>query len=97
LPERLFLLGRDFGMISFRRRQDSLQSPQDNNKLPRVMRTLLCGLRSRRRPRKVLDRVPREGKTTSGGGHERDMSTVRLFACGEMGQYAGQCPKKKKK
>jgi hypothetical protein len=43
----------------------------------------------------------------SGGGAEssdgqdssqrRDMSTVRCFACGEMGHYAGQCPKKKKK
>jgi hypothetical protein len=32
----------------------------------------------------------------SGGGQERDMSTVRCFACGEMGHYAGQCPKKKK-
>jgi hypothetical protein len=27
----------------------------------RVMRTLLCGLRARRRPTEVLDRVPREG------------------------------------
>jgi hypothetical protein len=25
------------------------------------------------------------------------MSTVRCFACREMGHYAGQCPKKKKK
>jgi hypothetical protein len=25
------------------------------------------------------------------------MSTVRYFACGEMGHYARQCPKKKKK
>jgi hypothetical protein len=25
------------------------------------------------------------------------MSTVRCFACGEMGHYARQCPKKKKK
>jgi hypothetical protein len=25
------------------------------------------------------------------------MSTVRYFACGEMGHYAGQCPEKKKK
>jgi hypothetical protein len=25
------------------------------------------------------------------------MSIVRCFACGEMGHYAGQCPKKKKK
>jgi hypothetical protein len=25
------------------------------------------------------------------------MSTVRCFACGEMGHYVGQCPKKKKK
>jgi hypothetical protein len=33
----------------------------------------------------------------SGGGKERDMSTVRCFACGEMGHYAGQCPKKNKK
>jgi hypothetical protein len=25
------------------------------------------------------------------------MSKVRCFACGEMGHYVGQCPKKKKK
>jgi hypothetical protein len=25
----------------------------------------------------------------SGSGKERDMSTVRCFACGEMGRYAG--------
>jgi hypothetical protein len=25
------------------------------------------------------------------------MSIVRCFACGEMGHYAEQCPKKKKK
>jgi hypothetical protein len=25
------------------------------------------------------------------------MSTMRCFACGEMGHYAGKCPKKKKK
>jgi hypothetical protein len=31
----------------------------------------------------------------SSGGQERDMSTVRCFACGEMGHYAGQRPKKK--
>jgi hypothetical protein len=33
----------------------------------------------------------------SGGGKERDMSTVRCFACGEMVHYTGQCPKNKKK
>jgi hypothetical protein len=33
----------------------------------------------------------------SGSGKEKDMSTVTCFACGEMGHYAGQCPKKKKK
>jgi hypothetical protein len=33
----------------------------------------------------------------SGNGKERDMSIVRCFACGEMGHYDGQCPKKKKK
>jgi hypothetical protein len=32
----------------------------------------------------------------SGGGQERDMNTVRCFACAEMGHYARQCPKKKK-
>jgi hypothetical protein len=32
----------------------------------------------------------------SGGGKEREMSTVRCFSCGEMSHYAGQCPKKKK-
>jgi hypothetical protein len=35
--------------------------------------------------------------TESGSGKERDMSKVRCFACGEMGHYVGQCPKKKKK
>jgi hypothetical protein len=48
-------------MILFRRRRDSPESPQDNSGLPRVMRTLLCGLRARRRLIEVLDRVPREG------------------------------------
>jgi hypothetical protein len=52
-------------MISFRRRRDSPQSPQENNGLPKVMRTLLCGLRARIRPLKVLDRVPREGPNQS--------------------------------
>jgi hypothetical protein len=40
------------------------------------------------------------GAESSGGqgnSQGRDMSTVRCFACGEMGHYAGQCPKKKKK
>jgi hypothetical protein len=47
-------------MISFKRRQDSPQSPQDSSGLPRVMRTLLCGLRARRRPAEVLDKVLRQ-------------------------------------
>ena len=34
---------------------------KDNNGYIRVMRTLLCGLRERRRPTEVLDRVPRAG------------------------------------
>jgi hypothetical protein len=38
---------------------------------------------------------PRGGESSS--RQKRDMSTVRCFACGEMGHYAGQCPKKKKK
>jgi hypothetical protein len=33
----------------------------------------------------------------SSGGQKRDMSTMRCFACREMGHYARQCPKKKKK
>jgi hypothetical protein len=37
------------------------------------------------------------GESNSDSGQKRDMSTVRFFACGEMGRYAGQCPKKKKK
>jgi hypothetical protein len=53
--------------------------------------------------KKKTDRGARQGlkegakPQQSGGGQERDMSTVRCFACGEMGHYAGQCPKKKKK
>jgi hypothetical protein len=48
-------------MISSRRRLDLHQRLPDNNRHCRVMRTLLCGLRARRRPTKVLDKVPREG------------------------------------
>jgi hypothetical protein len=44
---------------------------------------------------------PKFGAPPQGGegssGPKRDMSTVRCFACREMGHYAGQCPKKKKK
>ena len=59
---------------------------------------MLCGLRARRRPTEVRQ-GPKGGAKPqqSGGGQERDMSTVRCFACGEMGHYEGQCPKKKKK
>jgi hypothetical protein len=31
-----------------------------------------------------------------GEKQNKDMSKVRCFACGKMGDYAGQCPKKKK-
>jgi hypothetical protein len=53
--------------------------------------------------KKKNDRGARQGPKggakpqQSRSGQERDMSTVRCFACGEMGHYAGQCPKKKKK
>jgi hypothetical protein len=40
---------------------------------------------------------PQGGESSNSSGQRRDMSTVRCFACGEMGHYAGQCPKKKKK
>jgi hypothetical protein len=33
----------------------------------------------------------------SGSGQKKDISKVRCFACGEMGHYVGQCPKRKKK
>jgi hypothetical protein len=33
----------------------------------------------------------------SGSGNKKDISKVRCFACGEMGHYVGQCPKRKKK
>jgi hypothetical protein len=49
-------------MISSRRRRDSPQRLQDNNKYIREMRTFVCGLRERRRPIEVLDRVPRKGR-----------------------------------
>jgi hypothetical protein len=38
-----------------------------------------------------------ESSNGQGSSQGKDMSTVRCFACGEMGHYAGQCPKKKKK
>jgi hypothetical protein len=41
--------------------------------------------------------APPQGESSNNSGQRRDMSTVRCFACGEMGHYAGQCPKKKKK
>jgi hypothetical protein len=39
---------------------------------------------------------PQGGESNSSSGQRRDMSTVSCFTCGEMGHYAGQCPKKKK-
>jgi hypothetical protein len=38
-----------------------------------------------------------EQSSDQDSSQRRDMSTVRCFACGEMGHYAGQCPNKKKK
>jgi hypothetical protein len=40
---------------------------------------------------------PQGGESSSSSGQRRDMSIVRCFACGKMGHYAGQHPKKKKK
>jgi hypothetical protein len=39
---------------------------------------------------------PQGVESSNSSGQRRDMSTVRCFACGEMGHYVGQCPKKKK-
>jgi hypothetical protein len=39
---------------------------------------------------------PQGGESNNSSGQRRDMSTVRCFSCGEIGHYAGQCPKKKK-
>jgi hypothetical protein len=39
---------------------------------------------------------PQGGESRRNNGQKRDMSTMRFFSCGEMGHYAGQCPKKKK-
>jgi hypothetical protein len=51
--------------------------------------------------KKIGRQGPKFGAPPQGGessnGSKRDMSTVRCFACREMGYYAGQCPKKKKK
>jgi hypothetical protein len=70
------------------------------------MRNLLFEQRVRRRLVVEVGKVPRLGALLIGGAESssqqqwvrgRDMSTVRCFACGEMGHYVGQCPKKKKK
>jgi hypothetical protein len=39
--------------------------------------------------------APPQGRESNNGSNG-DMSTVRCFACREMGHYASQCPKKKK-
>jgi hypothetical protein len=61
LPGRSCPLGRDCGMISFRRRLDLYQRLLDNNKHCRVMRILLFGQRARRRSTREVDRVPSLG------------------------------------
>jgi hypothetical protein len=38
---------------------------------------------------------PQGGESRRNNGQKRDMSTMRFFACGEMGHYVGQFPKKK--
>jgi hypothetical protein len=40
---------------------------------------------------------PQRRESNNSSGQKRDMSIVRCFACGEMGHYAGLCPKKKNK
>jgi hypothetical protein len=93
-------------MTSFRKRLGLqprlLDSNNNNNEQFLVVRTLLFGQRERRRPTVEVGWVPSLGAPPQGGesnnnsGQRRDMSTMRFFACGEMGHYVGQRPNKKK-
>ena len=40
---------------------------------------------------------PKKGGAKQQDGQKKDLSTVKCFACQKMGQYAVQCPQKKKK